>query len=151
MPIFFLLMMRGGWNHKRQAGQRNPGHGSRRLGILCSLVASFAALALLVPGAAMATSKSKLISEAKLSMRVETKSFEARHLIPYSGSTTFIVNCTTIAGSRIRCREHHGPARCVNSKPWTELTDIFPVIKGRVGVSLDGGPITSSVYCPKTH
>ncbi len=144
-------MMRSRWNHSRQAGRRNPGRGSRHLRILCSLVASFAALALLVPVAAMATSKSKLISEAKLSMRVETKSYETNHLIPYKQSDTFIVNCATITGHRILCREHHGPDRCVNGKPWTQLSDIFPIIKGRVGLSLDGGLTTSSVYCPKTR
>jgi hypothetical protein len=143
--------MRGGWALKRQAGQRNAGRGRRARRVLCSVAASCAALTLLVPAVATATSKSKLISEAKLSMRVETKSYEKHHLIPYKQSTTFIVNCTLLTGSRVRCREHHGPARCVNGKPWTQLSDIFPVIKGRVGLSLEGGPTTSSVYCPKTH
>jgi hypothetical protein len=119
--------------------------------VLCSVAASCAALALLVPAVATATSRSKLISEAKLSMRVETKSFVAHHLIPYKTSTTFVVHCTIMAGGHILCREHHGPARCVNGKPWTQLSDIFPVIKGRVGLSLDGGPTASSVYCPKKH
>jgi hypothetical protein len=142
--------MRGGWVPQRQAGQRNAGR-ARALRVLCSVAASCAALALLVPAVATATSKSKLISEAKLSMRVETKSFEKHHLIPYKTSTTYVIHCTTQAGSHIICREHHGPARCVNGKPWTQFSDIFPVIKGRVGDSLDGGPTASSVYCPKKH
>ena len=151
MPTFVHLIMRGEWIHNRQAGQGNVGRGSRAVRVLCGVAASFAAIALLLPAAATATSKSKLISEAKLSMRVETKSFETDHLIPYKRSTTFIINCSRITGSRIICREHHGPKRCVNGKPWTQLSDIFPVIKGRVGLSLDGGPSLSSVYCPKHH
>jgi hypothetical protein len=150
MPTFFHLTSRGGWIHERQTGQLNLAPGSRAVRFLCGLAASFAAIALLLPAAATATSKSKLISEAKLSMRVETKSYETNHLIPYSQSATFIVNCA-ITGNRILCREHHGPEQCVNGKPWTQLSDIFPVIKGRVGLSLDGGLTTSSVYCPKAH
>jgi hypothetical protein len=126
-------------------------HSGRARRVLCSVAASCALLALLVPAAATATSRSKLISEAKLSMRVETKSFEAHHLIPYKTSTTFVIHCAPMAGGHIICREHHGPARCVNGKPWTQFSDIFPVIKGRVGDSLDGGPTASSVYCPKKH
>jgi hypothetical protein len=126
-------------------------HRGRARHVLCSVAASCTALALLVPAVATATSRSKLISEAKLSMRVETKSFEAHHLIPYKTSTTFVVHCAIMAGGHILCREHHGPARCVNGKPWTQFSDIFPVIKGRVGDSLDGGPTASSVYCPKKH
>ena len=126
-------------------------HRGRARRVLCIVAASCAALALLVPAVAIATSRSKLISEAKLSMRVETKSFEAHHLIPYKQSTTFVIHCQTVTGGHILCREHHGPARCVNGKPWTQFSDIFPVIKGRVGDSLDGGPIASSVYCPKKH
>jgi hypothetical protein len=140
--------MRGERIHKPQAGQRNVGRRSRAPRAICILAASFAALALLVPAAATATSKSKLISEAKVSMRVETKSYETHHLIPYKQSATFIVNCS-VTGNRVLCREHHGPERCVNGKPWTQLSDIFPVIKGRVGLSLTGGLIISSVYCRK--
>jgi hypothetical protein len=148
MPIFFHLRMRGEWIHKRQAGRGNFGRGSRAVRVLCGLAASFAAIALLLPAAATATSKSKLISEAKVSMRVETKGDETDHLISYKQSATFIVNCR-VTGNRVLCREHHGPERCVNGKPWTQLSDIFPVIKGRVGLSLDGGLIISSVYCKK--
>jgi hypothetical protein len=150
MPTFLDLTSRGDWIHERQTGQRNLARSSRPLRFLCGFAASFAAIALLLPAAATATSKSKLISEAKLSMRVETKSYETNHLIPYSQSAVFIVDCA-ITGSRILCREHDGPERCVNGKPWSQLSDIFPIIKGRVGLSLDGGLTTSSVYCPKTH
>jgi hypothetical protein len=151
MRTFFQSIMRGGRTHKRQAAQRKVGRGSPGLRVLCSVAASVAALALVVPAAATATSKSKLIAEAKLSMRVETKSYETNHLIPYKRSTSFVLSCGTISGHRILCREHHGPKRCVNGKPWTQLSDIFPVIKGTVGLSLDGGLTTSSVYCAKTH
>ncbi len=99
---------------------------------------SFAAFAALLPAAATATSNAKLISEAKVSMRVETKAEEKQHLIPYKQSTVFIVRCSVKRG-HVLCREHSGPQRCVNGKPWTQLSDIYPVIKGHVGLSLFGG------------
>jgi hypothetical protein len=119
--------------------------------LLCGLAASFAAVALLVPAAATATSKSKLISEAKHSMHVETQIEEKQHLVPFSKSAVFAVSCK-VSGDRVLCSEHSGSQKCVSSsKPVTELSDIFPVIKGRVGLSLDFGLTVSSVYCKKAN
>lgn len=118
--------------------------------LLCTLAASFVLIAVLVPAGASATSKAKLISEAKHAMAVETKVEEKKHLIRYKQSTVFNVSCK-VAGDRVLCHEHAGPERCVNGKPWTEISDFFPVIKGRVGLSLVGALVVSSVYCPKTR
>jgi hypothetical protein len=107
---------------------------------------SFASIAALVPAAATATSNAKLISEAKVSMRLETKAEEKHHLIPYRQSTAFTISCSKDL-DHIRCTEHTGPASCVKGKRLTKLTDIYAVIKGRVGVSLIGGLIVSTVYC----
>jgi hypothetical protein len=110
---------------------------------------SFAAIAALVPAAATATSNAKLISEAKTAMTTETKAEEKLHILRYKQSAVFTDSCS-VAQERVLCREHSGPESCVNGKPWTEISDIFPVIKGRVGESLtDGALIVTSVYCPK--
>jgi hypothetical protein len=141
--------MSGRRTHKRQVGQ-SVARGSRASRLLCTLAASFAAIALLVPAVATATSKSKLISEAKQSMRIETKNEEKQHLVPFKTSAVFALSCK-VNGDRVLCSEHSGSQKCVSgSKPATELSDIFPVIKGRVGLSLDFGLTVSSVYCKKT-
>lgn len=142
--------MSGRRTHKRQIGHRSVARGSRAPRLLCSLALSFAAIAFVVPAAATATSKSKLISEAKYSMHVETRTEEKQHLVPFNKSAVFTVGCK-VTGDRVLCSEHSGPQTCVKgSKPVTELSDIFPVIKGKVGESLNFGLTVSSVYCTKT-
>jgi hypothetical protein len=134
---------------RKRVGGRPVGrkHVARPARLLCVLAVSFASIAALVPAAATATSKSKLISEAKASMAAETKAEEKDRIIPYKQSAVFTVNCSVSRG-HVLCREHVGPKRCVNGKPWMELSDIFPVIKGRVGLSLtDGALVVTSVYC----
>ncbi len=107
---------------------------------------SFASIAALAPAAATATSNAKLFTEAKAYMRVETKAEEKQHIIPYKQSTVFAISCSRTL-DRIKCREHTGPTKCAKHKPLTQLTDIYPIIKGRVGLSLFGSLVVSIVYC----
>ena len=107
---------------------------------------SFAAIAALAPVAATATSNAKLFAEAKASMKIETRAEEKLHIIPYKRSAVFTVSCSRTL-DRIKCREHTGPTKCAKHKPLTELADIFPIIKGRVGLSLFGSLVVSIVYC----
>ncbi len=82
-------------------------------------------------------------------MAAETKAEEKDHILRYKQSTVFTDNCNVTRG-HVLCREHAGPQRCVKGKPWTQISDIFPVIKGRVGLSLtDGALIITSVYCKR--
>lgn len=147
MPNFHSITG-GEWIRRRPPGRGNAVRRPARL--LCTLAVSSASIAALVPAAATATSNAKLISEAKLSMRVETKAEEKQHLIPYKQSAVFTVSCRNARG-HVLCREHSGPERCVKGKPWRQLSDIYPVIKGRVGDSLTGGLVVTSVYCPKSR
>ena len=147
MPNFHLMAV-GGWNRRRAVGRGNTVRIPRPARLLCTVAVTFTAIAALVPAAATATSRAKLISEAKLSMRVETKQEEKQHLIPYGKSAVFVVSCK-VNGDRVLCDEHTGAEKCVNHKAWTEISDIFPVIKGRVGESLNFGLTISKVYCPK--
>jgi hypothetical protein len=101
---------------------------------------------MLAPVAANANSNAKLFAEAKASMNTETKAEEKLHIIHYKKSAVFTVSCSRLE-NRIKCEEHTGPARCAKHKPLTELTDIYPIIKGRVGVSLFGALVVSFVYC----
>jgi hypothetical protein len=107
---------------------------------------SLASIAALAPAAATATSNAKLFDQAKAAMKVETRAEEKLHIIPYKRSAVFTISCSRTL-DRIRCREHTGPARCAKGKPLTELTDIYPIIKGRVGLSLFGALVVSSAYC----
>lgn len=101
---------------------------------------------MLAPVAADANSNAKLFAEAKASMNAETKVEEKLHIIRYKKSAVFKVSCSRLQ-DRIKCEEHTGPTRCARHKPLTELTDIYPIIKGRVGVSLFGALVVSVVYC----
>jgi hypothetical protein len=111
---------------------------------------SFASIAALVPAAATASSNAKLISEGKLAMRVETKQEEKQHLIPFKQSAVFVVGCK-VNGDRVLCTEHSGPEKCVKGKPWTNISDLFPVIKGRIGESLNFGLTVTNIYCKKSR
>ena len=145
----FHLFEGGEWTRRRLIGGGNVVRNSQPARLLCALAVSFASIAALVPAVATATSNAKLISEAKAGMAVETKAEEKEHILRYKQSTVFTVNCS-VARGRVLCREHAGPQRCVKGKPWTQISDIFPVIKGRVGESLtDGALIVTSIYCSK--
>lgn len=141
----FELIARGG---SRWVDRRRPQRGSRRgLGPLavCGLAACIAAVAFAAP--AGATSKQTLIAQAKVIMRKETAFDELHHIIPYKASTKFVVTCAFGADGNIHCSEHTGPERCVNGRPWILLSDIFPVIDGRVGASLAYGLVPTDNYC----
>jgi hypothetical protein len=129
----------------RTTGQWKATCGAR---VLCVLAASLTTIALAIPATAGATSNAKLISQAKLAMRVETASDEKNRIISDKPSTKFTVNCS-ITGARILCSEHSGPEACVKGKPWMKLSDLFPIIKGRVGESLAYGLTITDVYCKK--
>lgn len=126
-------------------GGRPPARG-RLAGGVSLIVASLVAVTLAVPATAGATSKPKLIAEAKARMRSETAYDEAHHIIHFKKGAKFTVTCA-FQGRNILCREHHGPERCINGHPWVLLSDEFPVIKGRVGLSLEYGLSESDIYC----
>jgi hypothetical protein len=112
---------------------------------VCGLVACIAAMAFAAP--AGATSKPTLIAQAKVIMQQETASDESDHIIPYKAGTKFLVTCAFGPDGNIHCNEHTGPEQCVKGKPWILLSDIFPIIKGRVGGSLDYGLVPAYNYC----
>ena len=147
MPNFHVITD-GGWVRRRAPGRGNPFRVSRPVRLLCTLAVSFASIAALVPAAATANSNAKLISEGKLAMRVETKQEEKEHLIPFKQSAVFIIGCK-VHGNRVLCSEHSGPEKCVKGKPWMDISDLFPVIKGRIGESLNFGLTVTSIYCRK--
>jgi hypothetical protein len=140
MPMSRFMSSGGERLRTRQAGQWKSSRGPR---VLCVLAAGLTTIALAVPATAGATSKAKLISEAKLSMRVEKD-----HIISFAPGAKFVVGCS-VTGARILCTEHTGPEACVKSKYWTKLSDLFPIIKGRVGESLAYGLTITDVYCKK--
>ena len=138
--------MGGGWS-RRRVGVRGGAVGvSRPARLLCTVAVAFAAIAALAPVAATASSNAKLFAEAKASMKIETRAEEKLHIIPYKKSAVFTVSCSRIQ-DRIKCREHTGPTKCAKGKPLMQLADIYPIIKGRVGLSLFGSLVVSIVYC----
>jgi hypothetical protein len=96
---------------------------------------------------ATATSKPALIAQAKVIMQKETAIDEKDRIIPYKAGTKFVITCAFGPDGNIHCSEHAGPERCVNGRPWIVLSDIFPVIKGRVGESLAYGLVPTDNYC----
>lgn len=144
MPNFHLSVG-GGWVRTRPE-RGNVVRISRPARLLCILAVSFASIAALAPAAATATTNAKLFTEAKAAMKIETRAEEKLHIIPYKQSAVFTVSCSR-SRDHITCREHTGPTKCARRKPLTVLSDIFPIIKGRVGLSLLGALVVSSVYC----
>ncbi len=113
--------------------------------VVCGLVACIATMAFAAP--AGATSKPALIAQAKVAMQKETASDEADRIIPYKAGTKFLITCAFGPDGNIHCNEHSGPEKCVKGKPWLLLSDIFPIVNGRVGESLDYGLVPTSNYC----
>jgi hypothetical protein len=107
-------------------------------------VASLAAAALVVP--AEAASKPALLAQAKAGMQREDVTAEAHHTIPFKPGTKFTIACG-FRGQDILCTEHVGPEQCVKGKPWILVSDLFAVIKGRVGESVTVGLSVTSDYC----
>ena len=111
---------------------------------LRAAAASLTTVALVAP--ATAAAKESLLSQAKASMAVETASDESHHIIPFRAGTKFTVSCG-FRGVNIACSEHTGAEKCVGGRPWYLLSDIFPVIDGKVGESLAYGLTVTSNYC----
>lgn len=129
----------------RARERRPPKAGcGRRSSAIGGLAAVLAATAFVVP--AQATTNAALFAQAKAGMQREDATAEAHHTIPFKSGTKFTISCG-FHGRNILCTEHAGPQRCVNGKPWVMLTDLFPVINGRVGQSLTFGLTVTSNYC----
>jgi hypothetical protein len=111
------------------------------------LAAALAAAALTT--SAEATSNSALFAQAKAGMQREDAAAEKHHTIPFKSGTKFTINCG-FKGVNILCTEHAGPEKCVKGKPWILLSDLFPVIKGRVGESLTYDLTWTAHYCPSS-
>jgi hypothetical protein len=139
---------RGKRTRERQPGRRNIGRGRSSLavrGLAGGLAASLAAAALVAP--AQATTKPALIAQAKAGMQRSNVTAEAHHAIPFKSGTKFTIACG-FRGQNILCTEHAGPERCIKGRPWVLISDLFPVIHGRVGESLTYGLLTvTSNYC----
>lgn len=145
----FHLVTRGGSRRPRASRVQLRGSGRARGPLaVCGLVACVGAVAFAAPAAA--TSKQTLIAQAKVIMQKETASDETDRIIPYKSGTKFVVTCAFGPDGNIHCREHTGPERCIKGKPWITLSDIFPVIDGRVGQSLAYGLVPTDNYC-RTH
>jgi hypothetical protein len=112
--------------------------------IVGSLAATIAAAALVTP--AQAASKAALLAQAKAGMVREDASAEKHHTIPFKAGTKFTISCR-FQGVNILCTEHSGPEQCVKGKPWILLSDLFPVINGKVGESLTYDLTWTAHYC----
>jgi len=111
---------------------------------LGALAASLAAAAFVVP--AEAATKPALLAEAKAGVQKTDVIEEKNHTIPFKSGTKFMITCG-FQGENILCTEHAGPEQCVKGRPWILLSDLFPVIKGRVGESLTFGVTVTTNYC----
>lgn len=131
-------------NREQRLGQRGAISGRCGLAVVGGLAAGVATAAFLTP--AFAASKPALLAKAKVAMRQTNAQEEAKHLIPFKPGTNFTVTCG-YRGVNILCTEHTGPERCVKGKPWILLSDLFPVIHGRLGESLTYGLTPTSNYC----
>jgi len=108
------------------------------------MAASLAVIALAAPAAAQAVPS--LLNQGKTAMQQANAQEEKQHLIPFKAGTKFTITCKH-QGTNILCSEHAGQERCVKGRPWLLLSDLFPVIKGRIGQSLTYGLLRTSVYC----
>jgi hypothetical protein len=140
----------GGQTRERQPGPRKAGRvrSSLAVGALAASVAGvLAATALVAP--AGATTKPALLAEAVAGMQQTNALEETRKTIPFKPGTKFTITCAFQNKADIRCNEHAGPEQCSKGKPWDLLSDVFPVIHGRVGKSLTLGLVVTSTYCNK--
>ena len=80
-------------------------------------------------------------------MQKETAFDESHHIVDFKRGTKFVIDCGFEKDGNIHCNEYTGPQRCVNGKPWILLSDIFPVIHGKVGQSLEYGLTITDNYC----
>jgi hypothetical protein len=138
------IRRRGERTRERQPGPRKAGRGRSSLA-LRGLAAGLVAAALVAP--AEAAAKPTLIAQATAGMQREDVAAEAHHTIPFKSGTKFTIACGFHGQNIILCSEHAGLERCSNGRPWVLLSDLFPVIKGRVGQSLTFGLTVTSNYC----
>jgi hypothetical protein len=131
------------WARGRHPGPRKTLRRRNSLAV-GALAASLAAAALAVP--AEAATKPALIAQAVAGVQRTDVIEEAHHTIPFKSGTKFTITCG-FQGENILCNEHAGPEQCVKGRPWILLSDLFPVIKGRVGESLTFGLTVTSHYC----
>jgi hypothetical protein len=133
----------GARTRERHPGPRKAGRarGSLALG---ALAASLAAATLVSPAAA--ATKPVLLAQAKAGVQQTNTIEEKHHTIPFKSGTKFTISCA-FQGDDILCTEHTGPEQCVKGRPWSLLSDVFPVIKGRVGESLTFGLTVTTHYC----
>jgi hypothetical protein len=108
------------------------------------LAAGLTAFALVAP--ATAAAGPSLIAQARTNMQRETAFDEAHHILSFKRGTKFMIACS-VRGQNVLCTEHTGSERCVGGRPWLLLSDIFPIIHGRVGQSLAFGLTITSNYC----
>jgi hypothetical protein len=127
-----------------QPGPRKAGRRGRSGLAVRGLAAGLAAAAVVAP--AVAAAKPTLIAQAAAGMQREDVAAEAHHTIPFKSGTRFTIACG-FRGQNILCTEHAGPTRCIKGRPWIMLSDLFPVINGRVGLSLTFGLTVTSNYC----
>ncbi len=143
----------GGPPRERRPAQRKAGRGHSSLAVR-GLAASLAAAVILAPAAAVfvspaaAATNSSLLVQAKAAVLQTDATEEAHKTIPFKRGTKFTVACG-VRGTNVLCTEHSGPERCVNNHPWIQLTDVFPIIKGRLGESLTYGLSWTYLYCNK--
>ena len=137
------IRRRGERTRERQPGPRKAGRGRSSLA-LRGLAAGLVAAAVVAPAEAATTPT--LIAQAKAGMQREDATAEAHHTIPFKSGTKFTIACA-FQRQDILCTEHAGPERCINGRPWVLLSDLFAVIKARVGQSLTFGLTVTSNYC----
>jgi hypothetical protein len=134
---------RGGRTRERHPWPRKAGRARSSLA-LGALAASLATATLVAPAAA--ATKPALLAQAKAGVQQTNAIEEKHHTIPFKSGTKFTISCG-FQGEDILCTEHAGPEQCVKGRPWSLLSDLFPVIKGRVGESLTFGLTVTTNYC----
>jgi hypothetical protein len=98
-----------------------------------SLAATLAVAALAAPVAAAATPS--LTAQGVAAVQRENAFDEAHHVIPFKRGTKFTIACA-VKGQDVLCREHAGPERCINGRPWILLTEEFPILGHKIGRTL---------------
>ena len=129
---------------ERRPGPRKAGRRGRSSLAVRGLAAGLVAAAVVAPAEAATTPT--LLAQAKAGMQREDATAEAHHTIPFKSGTKFTIACA-FQRQDILCTEHAGPERCINGRPWVLLSDLFAVIKARVGQSLTFGLTVTSNYC----
>lgn len=117
----------------------------RRCGLTSLAVALLAVATVIAP--AQAASKHALLAQATVRMQKENASAEAHREIPFKPGAKFEITCEVRFGVDVLCTEHVGPETCVKGRPWVLITDLFPIIHGRIGQSLNERLSPTLNYC----